>query len=311
MAQTKDRQSLSFIKKNSSHLAPWGNLTMRTPSKKTPGLKPFPSTEEPAFKALEGYWVKCPSCQAIVTKTLVQDNLETCTECSHHFRISAIRRIQAVVDKNSFQEKDADLKPGDPLNFFDSKPYPERIASAQKKTKMSEGFVSGTGFLNNRRVEIGSFEFSFMGGSMGTVVGEKIARLFDRALESRNPAIVFQASGGARMQEGILSLMQMAKTTCALSKLKKAGVPFISVLTDPTTGGVAASFAMLGDLNIAEPKALIGFAGPRVISQTINQKLPDDFQRAEFLLKHGMIDAIVPRKDLRNYLSRVLSFMVD
>jgi acetyl-CoA carboxylase carboxyl transferase subunit beta len=281
-------------------------------SPKTPGLKNASLKQEPStFVAPEGYWIRCDNCHAILTRELVKQNLECCTECGHHFRISARRRIVETFDQGSFVEKDINLKPNNPLGFFDSKSYDDRIKASQKKTQINEGFIGGTAKLDNRSVEVGAFEFSFMGGSMGTVVGEKITRIFDRSLATGNPAIVFQASGGARMQEGILSLMQMAKTTAALSKLKENGIPYISVLTDPTTGGVAASFAMLGDLNIAEPEALIGFAGPRVISQTINQKLPNDFQRAEFLLKHGMIDAIVARKDMRAYLSRVLQLMLD
>lgn len=276
---------------------------------KTPGLRQPKPQEGCVFVAPEGFWIRCDDCGAILQKAHVNANLEVCSECNFHFRISAWQRLKTFCDKDSFVECDADLEPGDPLEFFDSKTYPDRVKIAQKKTQMKEGFVSGSGLLASRAVEVGSFEFGFMGGSMGTVVGEKVSRLFDRACQNKNPAIIFQASGGARMQEGILSLMQMAKTTVARSRLEAAGIPYISVMTDPTTGGVAASFAMLGDFNIAEPKALIGFAGPRVIQQTINQKLPTNFQRAEFLLEHGMIDAIVHRRDLPHYISKILKIL--
>jgi len=234
-----------------------------------------------------------------------------CTECGHHFRVGALRRLETFCDPGSFQEKDADLKPRDILDFFDSKSYAERLKASIKKTGINDAFIAGSAKLCGRSVEVGAFEFAFMGGSMGTVVGEKVSRVFDRAYENKCPAIVFHSSGGARMQEGLLSLMQMAKTTVALSKMKAAGIPYFSVMTDPTTGGVAASFAMLGDVNIAEPEALVGFAGPRVIEQTISQTLPEGFQRSEFLLQHGMIDAIVPRKELRAYVDRMIGFLVD
>lgn len=279
-------------------------------SVKTPGLRDPKPTEGGVFVAPEGFWIRCEDCHAILQKSHVTANQETCSECGFHFRIPARVRLNHFCDPNSFVEHDCNLQPGDPLKFFDSKTYPERIIASQKKTQNKEGFVSGSALLDGRPIEVGAFDFSFMGGSMGTVVGEKVSRLFDRAFEKKNPAIIFQASGGARMQEGLLSLMQMAKTTVARSRLSQVGVPYISIMTDPTTGGVAASFAMLGDLNIAEPKALIGFAGPRVIQQTINQKLPTNFQRAEFLLEHGMIDAIVPRKQMASYVSRVLSFLM-
>jgi acetyl-CoA carboxylase carboxyl transferase subunit beta len=302
-----------FGMKNDSNLsARLGQASTGNWISKTPGLKQNSGNlEETPFRAPEGYWMRCDGCSAILTKEVVEKNLRVCTECGHHFRMGAHRRIAEIFDPQSFQEFDMGLSPKNPLGFFDTKSYPDRIQASQKKTELKEAFVSGSALLDKRPVEVGAFEFSFMGGSMGTVVGEKIARLFDRAYEHKRPAVIFQASGGARMQEGILSLMQMAKTTVALTRLKEKGIPYISVMTDPTTGGVAASFAMLGDLNIAEPDALIGFAGPRVISQTINQKLPDDFQRAEFLLKHGMLDAVVPRKELRSYLSRVIKFLMD
>jgi acetyl-CoA carboxylase carboxyl transferase subunit beta len=277
---------------------------------KNPGIKtPFGREEEKIFKTPEGFWVRCDACGAILQQSAVQENLSCCTECSHHYRIGARERINLLTDKDSFVERDKDLKPRDFLEFFDSQSYKDRLTRSQKKTGVMDAFLSGEATLDGRPIQIGSFEFAFMGGSMGTIVGEKIARLFERSLEKKQPAVVVQSSGGARMQEGLSSLMQMSKTLAVLSKLNEAGIPYISVLTDPTTGGVAASFAIMGDVNVAEPKALIGFAGPRVIQQTINERLPADFQRAEFLLAHGMIDAIVPRAELRSYISRVLKML--
>ncbi len=277
--------------------------------KKTPGIKQPKDPSQSPFAAPEGFWIRCDDCSAILQQSIVVENLQVCTECNHHFRIGARERLRTVCDENSFEELDLELKPRDVLGFFDSKSYLDRIKASTNKTQMNDAFVSGRALIRGKKVALGAFEFSFMGGSMGMVVGEKVARTFDRAREEKIPAVLFHSSGGARMQEGILSLMQMAKATAALSRLNEAGVPYISVMTDPTTGGVAASFAMLGDMNIAEPGALIGFAGPRVIAQTINQKLPEGFQSSEFLLEHGMIDAIVSRKDLPNYLYRVLSFL--
>jgi acetyl-CoA carboxylase carboxyl transferase subunit beta len=279
-------------------------------SRKTPGVKQPKDPNSSNFQAPEGFWMRCGECHAILQYSVVEEHWQVCTECGHHFRMSARRRIEMICDPGSFSECDADLIARDVLGFYDSKPYTERLAASTKKAKNKDAFVSGSATLGGKALQIGAFEFSFMGGSMGYVVGEKVARLFDRAAATQSPAVIFHSSGGARMQEGILSLMQMAKTTVSLTKLREAGLPYISVLTDPTTGGVAASFAMLGDLNIAEPKALIGFAGPRVIAQTINQKLPENFQRAEFLLEHGMIDAVLPRGELRHYLERVLNFLV-
>lgn len=276
-----------------------------------PGIKTHKSEEPGPFKAPDGFWIRCEGCRAILRASAVEENLNVCTECNKHFRVGSVKRLQAFCDPGSFQEKDAELKPKDILDFFDSKPYIQRIEASIKKTRMNDAFVSGSATLFGRPIEVGAFEFSFMGGSMGTIVGEKVSRVFDRAYARRCPAVVFHSSGGARMQEGLLSLMQMAKTTVALSKMKEAGIPYFSVMTDPTTGGVAASFAMIGDVNIAEPEALVGFAGPRVIEQTINQKLPPGFQRAEFLLQHGMIDAIVPRRDLRAYIDRMSGFLFD
>jgi acetyl-CoA carboxylase carboxyl transferase subunit beta len=280
-------------------------------NRRTPGIKGNPKLEEATgvFKAPEGFWVRCPQCHAILQQSAVKARGSVCTECSHHFRMGSRDRISLVCDVGSFLEHDADLEAQDFLGFFDSKAYTDRLSASRKKARMKDAFVSGEAKIKGRPVQIGAFEFSFMGGSMGTVVGEKISRLFERSLDKRQPAILFQASGGARMQEGLSSLMQMAKTLAVLSKLNAAGVPYISILTDPTTGGVAASFALLGDVNIAEPNALVGFAGPRVIEQTINEKLPSDFQRAEFLLSHGMIDKIVHRADIKDYLSRVLGLL--
>jgi acetyl-CoA carboxylase carboxyl transferase subunit beta len=277
--------------------------------KKTPGIQSPKDPDTHPFTAPDGYWVKCGDCGAILQKSVLQNNFDVCTECHHHFRSTAYRRIEMVVDPKSFIEKDQSIETSDVLKFVDSKPYPSRLKKSQEQTGIKDSFISGSAKINGQPVEIGSFEFSFMGGSMGMVVGEKVSRLFERALAKKSPAIIFQSSGGARMQEGILSLMQMAKTAAALEKFKKkCKKPYISILTDPTTGGVAASFAMLGDFHIAEPKALVGFAGPRVIKQTINQKLPEGFQRAEFLLEHGMIDAIIDRKNLRAELIKILSY---
>jgi acetyl-CoA carboxylase carboxyl transferase subunit beta len=278
---------------------------------KTPGIKSSKENGESPFKAPDGFWLRCDSCAAILQTSSVQANQSVCTECGHHFRIGARRRLELFCDPQSLQERDAELMPRDILEFFDSKPYAQRIQASIKKVGLNDAFVAGSAKLEGRPVEVGAFEFSFMGGSMGTIVGEKVSRVFDRAFERRCPAVVFHSSGGARMQEGLLSLMQMAKTSVALSRLKDAGIPYVSVMTDPTTGGVAASFAMLGDLHVAEPNALVGFAGPRVIEQTINQKLLPGFQRSEFLLEHGMIDAIVGRRELRSYISRVLGFLFD
>jgi acetyl-CoA carboxylase carboxyl transferase subunit beta len=277
--------------------------------KKTPGIQSPKDPDSHPFTAPDGYWVKCGDCGAILQKSILENNFDVCTECSHHFRATAYRRIEMVVDPKSFVEKDQSIETSDVLEFVDSKPYPVRLKKSQEQTGIKDSFISGSAKIGGLPVEIGSFEFFFMGGSMGMVVGEKVSRLFERALAKKTPAIIFQSSGGARMQEGILSLMQMAKTAAALEKFKKkCKKPYISILTDPTTGGVAASFAMLGDFHIAEPKALVGFAGPRVIKQTINQDLPDGFQRAEFLLEHGMIDSIVDRRHLRAELIKILSY---
>ncbi|HVJ64155.1 MAG TPA: acetyl-CoA carboxylase, carboxyltransferase subunit beta [Bdellovibrionota bacterium] len=277
--------------------------------RRTPGVKEPRDSQKIPLNVPEGFWQRCPSCATIIRQTALEAQAHVCIDCGHHFRISAMRRMEIVVDEGSFVERDAKLRAKDTLKFFDSKPYKDRLRAAEAKTGLCDAFISGSATILGKPVEIGSFEFAFMGGSMGTVVGEKVTRLFERALKNHCPAIVFHASGGARMQEGLLSLMQMAKTINTLQKLREVGVPYISVLTDPTTGGVAASFAMQGDVQIAEPSALVGFAGPRVIAQTINQQLPPNFQRSEFLLEHGMIDKIVPRNDLREYLSRIMTML--
>jgi acetyl-CoA carboxylase carboxyl transferase subunit beta len=251
-------------------------------------------------------WTMCPSCESQIFNRQLERNLRVCPTCGHHFRMSVGERIDLLLDGGSFQERDAGLESGDPLGFHDQKPYPDRLEAAQVKTGLREAAVWGTGRIEGRRVAIGLFDFRFMGGSMGSVVGEKLARCFEAALAERIPAVVVSASGGARMQEGTLSLLQLAKTTAPLMRMDLAGVPFISVLTDPTTGGVLASFASLGDVIVAEPRALIGFAGARVASGTIGEDLPEGFQSAEFLLEHGFVDLIVQRSELRATLSRIL-----
>jgi acetyl-CoA carboxylase carboxyl transferase subunit beta len=254
----------------------------------------------------EGLWTKCKNCNEIIYSKEIERNLNVCPKCDYHFRISAQERIDLVLDPGSFVEMDAQMESVDFLNFKDSKKYKDRIKAAVKKSGHGDAIRCGEGLIDSLPVVIGVFDFGFMGGSMGSVVGEKITRAIERGLEKQVPVIIFSSSGGARMQESILSLMQMAKTSAALAKLKKAGLPFISVLTDPTTGGVTASFAMLGDINMAEPRALIGFAGPRVIEQTIRQKLPDGFQRSEYLLEHGMVDMIVRRAEMKERLAQIL-----
>jgi acetyl-CoA carboxylase carboxyl transferase subunit beta len=271
-----------------------------------------PGVPEPPGEGEEidlAVWRECKGCGELVY--VPQLELEVCYACGHHGRMRGIDRLLALVDPDSFVEFDTDLTAEDPMEFVDTRPYPERLAQAREKTGIQDGFRAGEATIEGRGVQIGTFEFAFLGGSMGSVVGEKVTLLFERALEAGQPAIVISASGGARMQEGLLSLMQMAKTCAALSRLKDQGVPYISVLTHPTTGGVAASFAMLGDVILAEPGALIGFAGPRVIEQTIRQKLPEGFQRSEYLLEHGMLDRIVDRRRLRGELSQLIGLMTD
>ena len=251
-------------------------------------------------------WVKCNSCNEIIYRKVIERNLQVCPKCNYHFQIPARRRIDSVVDPGTFIECDADLISTDPIEFKDSKRYPSRIKESQEKTGQKDAILCGEARIEGQPTMIGIFEFNFMGGSLGSVVGEKITRLIERAIEKRVGVVIFCASGGARMQEGILSLMQMAKTSGALAKLQEASLLYISVLTDPTTGGVSASIAMLGNVIIAEPKAMIGFAGPRVIKDTIRAELPEGFQRAEYLLEHGMVDLIVERKDLRHTLASLL-----
>jgi len=254
-------------------------------------------------------WAECRGCKDNIFIADLEKNLRVCPQCNHHFRISAKQRINQLLDESTFVERDASLIANDPIKFKDSLKYKDRLRTYLKKGINSDSVIAGTGRVKNHQVEICFFEFSFMGGSMGVVAGEKITRSIERAINNRSSLIILSCSGGARMQEGILSLMQMAKTSAALSKLEKEGLPYISILSDPTTGGVSASFAMLGDIIIAEPGALIGFAGPRVIEQTIQQKLPDGFQRAEFLLDHGLIDQVVHRKHLKDTIGQLLSLL--
>jgi len=264
---------------------------------------------EKRIKTPEGMWIKCGACLEIIYKPEVERNLNVCPKCNYHFRIPALERIRTVVDEGTFQEFGDDLESVDMLVFTDTKKYTDRLKEAKKKTGRKEAVITGIAKINGIGVVLGVLDFEFLGGSMGCVVGEKVAIACEQALELRCPLIIFSASGGARMQEGTLSLMQMAKTSAALARLSEAKLPYISVMTDPTTGGVAASFSMLGDIIISEPGALIGFAGPRVIEQTIKQKLPEGFQRAEFLLEHGMVDMIVERTKLKPSLTQILRFL--
>jgi acetyl-CoA carboxylase carboxyl transferase subunit beta len=257
----------------------------------------------------EGLWVKCERCRQIIWKKDLEENMNVCPKCDKHFRIDARTRLAQLLDDNLYESFDGNLASTDPLKFVDLKPYSSRLKQAQNDTGLKDAIINAQGKLMGRPVVVSAMEYSFIGGSMGAVVGEAITRAVERSADTRTPLIIVSASGGARMMEGVISLMQLAKVSAALARLDKAKVPFISLLTDPTTGGVTASFAMLGDLNIAEPGALIGFAGPRVIEQTIRQKLPPGFQRSEFLLEHGMLDAVVSRKQLRPYIARALEFM--
>ena len=259
----------------------------------------------------QNVFVKCEGCEAHLFTGELDDALQVCKHCNYHFRIGARERLRMLFDDGKFEELDGEVVSIDPLEFVDSKPYSERIALAKESSGLPEAVINGRGTVGDHPVLAAAMDMSFIGGSMGSAVGEKVTRLIERAMEEHSAVVIFSASGGARMQEGTLSLMQMAKISAALAALDEARLPFISVLTDPTTGGVTASFAMLGDVIIAEPKALIGFAGPRVIEQTIRQKLPKDFQRSEFLLDHGMIDAIVDRRELRDYIARLLNFMMN
>jgi acetyl-CoA carboxylase carboxyl transferase subunit beta len=257
----------------------------------------------------EGLWVKCEGCRQIIWKKDLEENMNVCPKCDKHFRIDARARLALLLDDNQYETFDGNLASTDPLKFVDLKPYSSRLRQAQQDTGLGDAIINARGKLQGRPVIASVMEYAFIGGSMGAVVGEAITRAVERALEKKTPLIIVSASGGARMMEGVISLMQLAKISAALARLDQARVPYISLLTDPTTGGVTASFAMLGDLNIAEPGALIGFAGPRVIEQTIRQKLPPGFQRSEFLLEHGMLDAVVPRKQLKPYIGRALEFM--
>ena len=258
----------------------------------------------------EGLWVKCDQCRQIIWKKDLEENLNVCPKCDRHFRIDARSRLAQLLDGNDYEVDDDGLASTDPLHFVDLKSYKQRLRQAQADTGLKDAVINARGKLEGRQVIVSAMEYSFIGGSMGAVVGEAITRAVERATEEVTPLIIVSASGGARMMEGVVSLMQLAKIAAALARLDEAKVPYISVLTDPTTGGVTASYAMLGDLNVAEPGALIGFAGPRVIEQTIRQKLPEGFQRSEFLLEHGMLDAVVHRKQLKPYLARALTFMM-
>ena len=268
-------------------------------------------TEEGERKVrTEGLWLKCEHCGEIIWRKALEDNLQVCPKCGHHDRINARTRLTMLFDDGHFEEFDTQLVSSDPLEFVDSRTYKKRLASNQQLTHLRDAIISAAGNLNGRRVHICALDLRFIGGSMGAVVGEAITRAIERSLDRNVPLIIISASGGARMQEGTVSLMQLAKISAALMRLDEAKIPYISVLTDPTTGGVTASFAMLGDLNIAEPGALIGFAGPRVIEQTIRQKLPEGFQTSEFLLQHGFLDAVVKRGELKDYLAKAFDFFL-
>jgi len=278
---------MAWFKRQSGELEPSGEKKVRT----------------------EGLWVKCDGCRQIIWKKDLEENLNVCPKCEKHFRIDARTRLAQLLDNNQYETFDGNLASTDPLKFVDLKPYSKRLRRAQEDTGLKDAVINARGKVDGRSVIMSVMEYGFIGGSMGTVVGEMITRSVERAMETKTPLIIVSASGGARMMEGVVSLMQLAKIAAALARLDKAKVPYISLLTDPTTGGVTASFAMLGDLNIAEPGALIGFAGPRVIEQTIRQKLPPEFQRSEFLLEHGMLDAVVHRRQLKPYIVRALDFM--
>lgn len=267
---------------------------------------PKPSTEVGKTTMPDDIWTKCPECTAIIYTKELRRTFGVCTKCNYHFRLTAKQRIPILADRHSFVEIDTNLHPSDPLTFRDTQKYRDRVKKAEKNSGSTEAVITGRARIVNIPVMIAIFDFSFLGGSMGSVVGEKLTRMIEIGVQERKPVIIVSSSGGARMQEGIYSLMQMAKVSAALARLGAARIPYISVITDPTTGGVAASFAMQGDVIIAEPKALIGFAGPRVIEQTIRQKLPEGFQRSEFVLEHGMIDRIVPRSVMRDELAVIL-----
>ena len=279
----------------------------RQADRATTQAQPTPQTQ--AAAPADDLWVRCPGCREVAFRKEVERNLNVCSKCGHHMRLTVEQRLAITVDRGSWRELFTDLASGDPLQFVDTRPYPQRMEQARRQSGRNDAIVTGVCKIEGRPTALAVMDFGFMGGSMGVAVGEKLARLFDRALTRRLPIVVFSSSGGARMQEGTLSLMQMAKVSAAIARIREAGLPYISVLCDPTTGGVAASFASLGDLNIAEPGAVIGFAGRRVIEQTTNQQLPDDFQTAEFLLAHGMLDAIVPRHRMRFTLAQLLTML--
>lgn len=278
-------------------------------NKKSKRIESVPP-EERVVKT-ENVFVKCDECEQHLYKRDLEEALQVCQHCGYHFRIGARERLAMLFDDGKYEELDAEVVSIDPLEFVDSKPYPKRLEQAQELSGLPEAIINARGKVGDHLVFAGAMDMMFIGGSMGSAVGEKVTRLIERAIEEHGAVITFSASGGARMQEGTLSLMQMAKIAAALAQLDQKRLPFISVLTDPTTGGVTASFAMLGDVIIAEPKALIGFAGPRVIEQTIRQKLPKDFQRSEFLLEHGMLDAIIDRRELREFIIKSLNFMMN
>ena len=278
-------------------------------SKKNKQIESVPP-EERVVKT-ENVFVKCDGCEAHLYKRELEEAHQVCTHCGHHFRIGARARLRMIFDDGHYEELDEEVVSIDPLDFTDTKPYTDRLRQATESSGLPEAIINARGKVGNHLVFAGAMDMSFIGGSMGSAVGEKVTRLIEHALAENGAVVIFAASGGARMQEGALSLMQMAKIAAALAELDEARLPFVSVLTDPTTGGVTASFATLGDVIIAEPKALIGFAGPRVIEQTIRQKLPKDFQRSEFLLEHGMVDAIVDRREMRDYLTKLLNFMMN
>jgi acetyl-CoA carboxylase carboxyl transferase subunit beta len=278
-------------------------------SKKSKRIENVPP-EERVVKT-ENVFVKCDGCEAHLYKRDLEESLQVCKHCGYHFRFGARERLEMLFDDGNCEELDAEVTSIDPLEFTDTKPYSERLKQARESSGMAEAIINAKGKVGGHLVFAGAMDMSFIGGSMGSAVGEKVTRLIEHAIEEHGAVVIFSASGGARMQEGTLSLMQMAKISSALATLDEARLPFISILTDPTTGGVTASFAMLGDFIIAEPKALIGFAGPRVIEQTIRQKLPKDFQKSEFLLEHGMLDAIVDRREIRDFIIQLLNFMMN
>src|SRR3954466_1687908 len=271
--------------------------------------KPIAATKEKARRVPEGLWVKCPGCSQVIYNKDLATNLNVCPKCAYHFRIGAAERLRVLFDEGTFTEYDKSLVSTDPLKFTDTKPYRMRLESSIEATGQKDAVIAPPGRIDGIQTTVAAMEYSFIGGSMGVVVGEKITRAIERAIDNRWPVVIVCSSGGARMMEGALSLMQMAKISGALARLAQERLPYIAVLTDPTTGGVTASFAMLGDLNIAEPKALIGFAGPRVIEQTIRQKLPEGFQRAEFLLEKGMIDLVIDRREMKAVIAKALRFM--